>query len=120
MRTPLEQPRQRQGWTTRVSDRRRLLRARDGGEQRVTALELFFYLVYVFAVTRLSHRLLDRLNIGGVLKVNELENGYAFAFPSSDERVTKLVELVNAKRACLPFLAFRLVFEPDLTMLRLR
>jgi hypothetical protein len=31
------------------------LRPRDSGEQRVTPLELFFDLVYVFAVTRLSH-----------------------------------------------------------------
>lgn len=46
---------------TRVSDRGGLLRAHDGSEQRVTALELFFDLVYVFAVTQLSHRLLDYL-----------------------------------------------------------
>jgi low temperature requirement protein LtrA len=44
-----------------VSDHGGLLRARDGGEQRVTPLELFFDLVYVFAVTQLSHRLLDHL-----------------------------------------------------------
>jgi low temperature requirement protein LtrA len=38
-----------------------LLRARDGGEQQVTSIELFFDLVFVFAVTQLSHRLLDHL-----------------------------------------------------------
>jgi hypothetical protein len=32
-----------------------VLRVRDGGEQRVTPLELFFDLVYVFAITQLSH-----------------------------------------------------------------
>ncbi len=42
----------------RVSDHGSLLRARDGGEQQVTPLELFFDLVFVFAVTQLSHRLL--------------------------------------------------------------
>ena len=50
-----------------VSDHRGLLRARDGGEQPVTPLELFFDLVFVFAVTQLSHRLLNHLTIGGVL-----------------------------------------------------
>jgi low temperature requirement protein LtrA len=38
-----------------VSDHGNLLRARDGGELPVTALELFFDLVFVFAVTQLSH-----------------------------------------------------------------
>lgn len=45
-----------------------LLRARDGGEQQVTPLELFFDLVFVFAITQLSHRLLDHLTLGGVLE----------------------------------------------------
>ena len=39
------------------ADSARLLRDRTGG-QRVTNIELFFDLVYVFAVTQLSHRLL--------------------------------------------------------------
>src|ERR671915_1870207 len=45
-----------------------MLRARDGGEQRVTPLELFFDLVYVFAITQLSHLLLDHLTIEGALE----------------------------------------------------
>jgi low temperature requirement protein LtrA len=45
-----------------------LLRTRDGSEQPVTPLELFFDLVFVFAVTQLSHRLLDHLTIGGALE----------------------------------------------------
>src|ERR687896_240843 len=45
-----------------------LLRARDGEEQRVTPLELFFDLVYVFAITQLSHLLLDHLTVGGALE----------------------------------------------------
>jgi low temperature requirement protein LtrA len=52
----------------RGSDHEDLLRSRDGGEQQVTPFELFFDLVYVFAVTQLSHRLLDELTI-----VNALE-----------------------------------------------
>src|SRR5918992_4876774 len=45
-----------------------MLRTRDGEEQRVTPLELFFDLVYVFAITQLSHRLLDHLTIRGALE----------------------------------------------------
>jgi low temperature requirement protein LtrA len=52
-----------QGW-----GRTGLLRARGGGEQAVTPLELFFDLVYVFAVTQLSHLLLAHLTVGGVLQ----------------------------------------------------
>jgi hypothetical protein len=45
-----------------------VLRARDAGEQRVTPLELFFDLVYVFAITQLSHLLLDHPTVGGALE----------------------------------------------------
>src|ERR671920_1314008 len=51
-----------------VSDYRGPLRTRNGGEQRVTPLELFFDLVYVFAVTQLSHRLLEHLSLRGALE----------------------------------------------------
>src|SRR5215210_1941953 len=50
------------------SDHGGLLRTRDGEEQRATPLELFFDLVYVFAITQLSHRLLDHLTIEGALE----------------------------------------------------
>jgi low temperature requirement protein LtrA len=44
----------------------RYARRREGGEeQRATALELFFDLVFVFAVTQISHFLLDHLTIEG-------------------------------------------------------
>jgi low temperature requirement protein LtrA len=51
-----------------VSDHGGLLRTRDGGEQQVTPFELFFDLVYVFAVTQLSHRLLDELTVASTLE----------------------------------------------------
>jgi low temperature requirement protein LtrA len=51
-----------------VSDNRGPMRTRNGAEQRVTPLELFFDLVYVFAVTQLSHRLLEHLSLTGVLE----------------------------------------------------
>jgi low temperature requirement protein LtrA len=44
-----------------------LLRDRSGG-QRVTNIELFFDLVYVFAVTQLSHHLLGAPTVGGALQ----------------------------------------------------
>jgi low temperature requirement protein LtrA len=43
-------------------------RSRDGGEQRATYFELFFDLVYVFAITQLSHHLLLDLTWGGALE----------------------------------------------------
>jgi len=45
----------------------RHLRPRDGGEQPTTSVELLFDLVYVFAVTQLSHLLIDKLTVSGAL-----------------------------------------------------
>lgn len=52
----------------RTSDPHPLLRRRDGHHARVTFEELFFDLVYVFAVTQLSHELLTNLNVTGVIE----------------------------------------------------
>jgi low temperature requirement protein LtrA len=50
--------------------RRSLLRSRTaGGPVRVTNIELFFDLVFVYAVTQLSHTLLHGLNAVGALQV---------------------------------------------------
>jgi low temperature requirement protein LtrA len=54
--------------TTKTPDRHPLLRRRDGHHARVTFEELFFDLVYVFAVTQLSHELLTNLNLTGVIE----------------------------------------------------
>jgi low temperature requirement protein LtrA len=48
---------------------RDLRRERTGGQSRVTNIELFFDLVYVFAVTQLSHYLLRHLTVAGGLQV---------------------------------------------------
>src|SRR5918995_2671621 len=45
-----------------------MLRARDRGEQKVTPLELFFDLVYVYAITQLSHLLLGHPTVGRALE----------------------------------------------------
>ena len=42
-----------------------IIRAQDEGEQRATFFELFFDLVYVFAITQLSHHLLVHLDWSG-------------------------------------------------------
>jgi low temperature requirement protein LtrA len=47
---------------------RNLMRDRAAGPQRVTNVELFFDLVYVFAVTQLSHYLLHHLTLDGALQ----------------------------------------------------
>ena len=47
---------------------RTLMRDRADGEQRVTNVELFFDLVYVFAVTQLSHYLLPRPTLDKALQ----------------------------------------------------
>jgi low temperature requirement protein LtrA len=52
---------------------RSLLRARNPhGGNKVTNLELFFDLVFVFAITQLSHRLLEHFSLGGALRTGLL------------------------------------------------
>jgi low temperature requirement protein LtrA len=43
-----------------------------GGAQQTTTVELFFDLVYVFAVTQLSHQILDDLSVAGVARATFL------------------------------------------------
>jgi low temperature requirement protein LtrA len=43
----------------------RHLRSREGGEQSITLVELFFDLAYVFAVTQISHLLIESLDFAG-------------------------------------------------------
>jgi low temperature requirement protein LtrA len=45
-----------------------VLRFREGIEQRATAVELFFDLVFVFAITQLSHELLEDLTVAGAAR----------------------------------------------------
>src|SRR5918995_595920 len=51
-----------------ISDQGGLLRARSGAEQRVTPLELFFDLVFVFALTQVTGFLSDHLTWLGMLQ----------------------------------------------------
>jgi len=54
-----------EGRTTHDPDHQGLLRDQAGGQQHVAPFELFFDLVFVFAVMQLSHRLLDDLTLEG-------------------------------------------------------
>jgi low temperature requirement protein LtrA len=51
-----------------VSDQGGLLQVRVGSEARVTPVELFFDLVYIFALAQLSHRLLELLTVSSALE----------------------------------------------------
>ncbi len=51
-----------------VAQGKGVLRARDGHEARVTNAELFFDLIYAFAVTQLSHHLLHDLTLLGAVQ----------------------------------------------------
>jgi low temperature requirement protein LtrA len=53
------------GRTTQDPGHRGLLRDQAGGQQQVAPFELFFDLVFVFAVMQLSQRLLDELTLAG-------------------------------------------------------
>ena len=56
-----------------ITSSRNLLRPRDGHEHaRVTYIELFFDLVFVFAITQLSHGLLAHLTVMGALETGLL------------------------------------------------
>ena len=68
---PVEAPQAGVGAALAAEEQRRrrsLLRNHGGGHAPVTPLELFFDLVFVFAITQLSHFLLERLSLVGALR----------------------------------------------------
>ena len=56
-----------------------LLRDDGAADHRVTSIELFFDLVYVFAITQLSHLLLTHLDVRGALHRVPLSGGLFLA-----------------------------------------
>ena len=50
---------------------------------------------------------------GGVRRVSELADGYAFEYPGDDGWAGKLLEFIAFERGCCPFFTFELVFEPE-------
>ena len=47
-----------------------------------------------------------------VVEVREIENGYAYCFPSEGKHLTELAKLVDLERQCCPFLRFCMTVEP--------
>jgi low temperature requirement protein LtrA len=83
------------------------LRRQQGG-QRVTFVELFFDLVYVLAVTQLSHLLLEHLGVHGAAQTALLlmavwtawiYNAWFTNWFDPDRRVVRLVLLGSANGA---------------------
>jgi hypothetical protein len=48
----------------------------------------------------------------GVAEMKELEDGYAYRFPSDSEWLATLSKLIIVERECCPFLRFQLRLEP--------
>jgi hypothetical protein len=46
-----------------------------------------------------------------VVEVRELENGYAYSFPSTGDWLGQLAGLIDLERQCCPFLRFQLTIE---------
>ena len=49
---------------------------------------------------------------GAVSEVKEIENGYAYQFPSGDGMTLELARLIDLEHRCCPFLRFQLTIEP--------
>ena len=49
---------------------------------------------------------------GALLETKELDEGYAYRFPSSANWILELAQLITFERECCPFLRFNLRLEP--------
>lgn len=48
-----------------------------------------------------------------VVEVRELEDGYAYSFPSEGEWLRELADVIDLERRCCPFLRFRITVEAN-------
>ena len=48
-----------------------------------------------------------------VVEVKELDDGYAYSFPSEGEWLHELAGLIDLERQCCPFLRFRITLEAN-------
>jgi len=48
-----------------------------------------------------------------VLEVTELEDGYAYTFPSDSEWLSEVAGLIDLERQCCPFLRFRITVNEN-------
>ena len=49
---------------------------------------------------------------GALLETKELDEGYAYRFPSGANSIAELAQLITFERECCPFLRFQLRLEP--------
>lgn len=49
---------------------------------------------------------------GALLETKELDDGYAYRFPSGANWIAELTQLITFERECCPFLRFNLRLEP--------
>ena len=56
--------------------------------------------------------LLQRVRLA-VLEVKELQDGYAYTFPSASEWLSEVAGMIDLERQCCPFLRFRLTVEEN-------
>ncbi len=49
--------------------------------------------------------------VGGIQSVRELDDGYEFTFPGTDEWMHRLFEFVDIERGCCSFFEFNLSFD---------
>jgi hypothetical protein len=47
-----------------------------------------------------------------LLETKELDDGYAYRFPSGEKWIAELAQLITFERECCPFLRFNLWIEP--------
>ncbi len=48
----------------------------------------------------------------GIVETHELNDGYAFRFPSDGAWIVQLAEMIRIERTCCPFMSFDLNVEP--------
>lgn len=51
--------------------------------------------------------------VPSILERRELEDGFAYRFPTEDDWLVGLNEFIRYERQCCPFLRFVLIVEPD-------
>jgi hypothetical protein len=48
-----------------------------------------------------------------VVEARELQDGYAYCFPSENQQLSEIASMIELERQCCPFLRFRLTVEPN-------
>jgi hypothetical protein len=48
-----------------------------------------------------------------LINFRELENGFSYRFPATDNVLQELVNVINLERKCCPFLNFKLIVESN-------